>query len=1298
MHNYVQYERNKKSYDVLLAKKYTGGVLPYVVGSTTFEKCYDGLDPAEDQNECIRKKLLDSSYPLNFMFNTKANLYVLQDASDYYRSSFLKTLELYPVHIYNNNPDTKEYIIDKSFMLTDHDFNTYKKSSSFNLNDKYANSHRSVFNFVTKAVQFQYMLININDVMNLFVMLYDTINPTPQQNNLIESLFTFDRVYTENFKQKKFVKPSMKWNFMNVAFFTYSFRELIEFILTIIAVIYNNKDGTMDQLMISYQKMFIDSLNEYDLDNLKDISDYTNNVMINRKDQDFEGFLNSKTTDKQYDDKFKSLVALEKKNIRSIARDDYQKTHLQPRLSAAEIEEKKTASNAKREQEKMQKMVDPAKHKEKEKPKEQRTTEQHTSDKSGSTTIPTQEKKQGTKDIFDFNKLTKLAKDSAKEYLKTIQSTKDEKSKEVKIEKDDPAYIDNYVETQFKKSKDSRQRQIIESLLDDIFVFVEILSKIIDIINFQDYAIILLLVIVNYRLKNRFISGNWGISDSITWDTITKHQTQTGIGYRLNTKYLSSSDIPIYEFNYVTYNGKKVGDCMENVIFQFLKILFWNKQTQKCDILPYIGLIKDEHKLTLTDIFKNVAAGEKTPGEIEKRFKYFNNIETFPSMRNPSSVSNFDFISDASGVPFELNPRLKNLILVCLSIFKDVKTTLVFTDFYDQENLNDKCTSFFTDLFELFENSEFSLTKITTSKMHTDKIIFGFGEDESFTIELEHNKHAYFENAITSDEGGGGSSLINDIRYHGNMTMDSLIFMMTEKSVEYLDNFPVYVITKLCLENKNLLYLEELIKYNSSTFINFITYNAFNDVLANSGLHKVFLKCIHEILTKNPFIKQSNGEYALHTILHTPKAINIPLYININNIFIENIKSEKNIEFLKLFSSMSGGQTFFEKWLYMYEQISIYGTDENNDYHRSNLLYQCITIIGLLLETKMAEKIINFDTSIKKFVINLFNFDVLKHRTGTNTIYCTLFLVMLLVKENVISILLDASGSDENGKKCLFCSTLNTHFLDITSHEKHNVPLIVCIIYLLSQLIYENNYHIYHENLGKYKIIDMCFNIWRNTSKKLQFNCLDGISQDRLIKYNKSFNEVVNTYPSCGESILGFLHTLHNKTSLYTRIPNVSTNIGEEFVSSLPSRQGQALSCNQDFYFMAFKFIIRYDELINQQENTLHNFATCVANNLFDFFKNEIQSNKFDINLKLQSYNKEKSLVLTYNTMDFITAAINKMYQDDQHKMLIYTIESPTETQQRITCDSSFIKSYLVDKLGGILPQDLTLGIEMRTQ
>ncbi len=42
-----------------------------------------------------------------------------------------KSFLAYKGGIYNDKTDTKKYILDKSFMLTNHDFNTYKISAPF---------------------------------------------------------------------------------------------------------------------------------------------------------------------------------------------------------------------------------------------------------------------------------------------------------------------------------------------------------------------------------------------------------------------------------------------------------------------------------------------------------------------------------------------------------------------------------------------------------------------------------------------------------------------------------------------------------------------------------------------------------------------------------------------------------------------------------------------------------------------------------------------------------------------------------------------------------------------------------------------------------------------------------------------------------------------------------------------------------------------------------------------------------------------------------------------------------------
>jgi hypothetical protein len=84
--------------------------------------------------------------------------------------------------------------------------------------------------------------------------------------------------------------------------------------------------------------------------------------------------------------------------------------------------------------------------------------------------------------------------------------------------------------------------------------------------------------ILSYRTNNQYIAGIWKFSLDLILTQLKNmlHKTDKQNSYEsLRVLYLNISDFPpIYNYSTVIYNKKSVGNCMENVIFQIIKLLF----------------------------------------------------------------------------------------------------------------------------------------------------------------------------------------------------------------------------------------------------------------------------------------------------------------------------------------------------------------------------------------------------------------------------------------------------------------------------------------------------------------------------------------------------------------------------------------------------------------------------------------------------------------------------------------------------------------------------------------------------
>lgn len=130
--------------------------------------------------------------------------------------------------------------------------------------------------------------------------------------------------------------------------------------------------------------------------------------------------------------------------------------------------------------------------------------------------------------------------------------------------------------------------RIIQNFAKFINTLNDDLDDISRIFKFPEYKKIFLMSILKYRLKNRYITGTWAFSDYIIDSIKTRVELFDAQNTYISNLYLENKPV-VYEYLMTTYKNKTYGNCMENTILQILKILFYDDQYDKYNVINING-------------------------------------------------------------------------------------------------------------------------------------------------------------------------------------------------------------------------------------------------------------------------------------------------------------------------------------------------------------------------------------------------------------------------------------------------------------------------------------------------------------------------------------------------------------------------------------------------------------------------------------------------------------------------------------------------------------------------------------
>ena len=360
----------------------------------------------------------------------------------------------------------------------------------------------------------------------------------------------------------------------------------------------------------------------------------------------------------------------------------------------------------------------------------------------------------------------------------------DQQKKESLIVEYENHEYDNYDEKYNKIIQ--KLTQIFINIATELYVFSKML-------NIPDYKYMFLFSVLSYRLKNKYITGGMCFSVKKTLDQLEKYATGEYLfeSKKEHIKYFKPhTQFPtIYEYISVKYKNKTYGNCMENVIFQFLKLFFWNNGTYNLENVK--NIIKPEYYDNLRSFFLKIK-NERASDFIQEWVKFimFEN-------------KNVDY--DLLQHDVEINPTKKNLFIALREIFA-----------LDVDYGDDKIDMFFHHLLDAI-----NATIEIVSSLDEDKLILHFSNNQTLTIMLMHHQHAYFNEAVdeTSD------SSLNIINQIGNKTNMRTIHDDLVKNKYYSISLNQWILLQIVFSN--ILNVSDVQK----RYIQYITKNFNNEII-----------------------------------------------------------------------------------------------------------------------------------------------------------------------------------------------------------------------------------------------------------------------------------------------------------------------------------------------------------------------------------------------------------------------------------------------------------------------------------
>ncbi len=416
----------------------------------------------------------------------------------------------------------------------------------------------------------------------------------------------------------------------------------------------------------------------------------------------------------------------------------------------------------------------------------------------------------------------------------------------------------NFMNNKFSHNNDSKPQKKNKDIYDNIIKIEHNMNNIteINIINIYkdlhvqivyihkflneiekiipNYKKLFLMAIISYRNNNTLINNTWGfLNKNYIYNFIINNKK---FKYLYNNNILLNKyykpELPIlYENDSVTYKNINYGNCMENTIFQFLKVIFWNMETNTYNFNKIKEIINEEHFDFINNIFINITN--------EKSLTFINKwVEFITEITYTNNFGDYNFDNKIHRV--EIKPILNNLVIALKYLIR-----------WNDTNIDN-----ITFMTKLITNINKDYKIIINTNINSDKIELIFNE-KKYIIELDHLEHASFVGS-KYDENNILDQITSEQVYTDNLQseyLDTTIISFSNLNAYIIysyfynknDLFNIYI-TKLDKNEKIYLINAYIKRFKNLDKIIYYLISNYKHILEKDNITNICNKIVLEIL------------------------------------------------------------------------------------------------------------------------------------------------------------------------------------------------------------------------------------------------------------------------------------------------------------------------------------------------------------------------------------------------------------------------------------------------------------------